>query len=89
MCFIMTFVGGYTVFLPGFWDVPTFLFSYTMIGIFPLLYVLWKVIHKTKWVKSEEADLKKDLDEIEEYDRNYVPTPYRNVADKWFNKVFE
>lgn len=25
--FIMTFVGGYTVFLPGEWDVPTFLFS--------------------------------------------------------------
>ena len=33
--FIMTFVGGYTVFLPGFWDIPTFLFSYTMIGVFP------------------------------------------------------
>lgn len=26
-CFIMTFVGGYTVFLEGQWDVPTFLFS--------------------------------------------------------------
>ena len=25
--FIMTFVGGYTVFLPGYWDVPNFLFS--------------------------------------------------------------
>jgi len=26
-CFVMTFIGGYTVFLPGNWDVPTFLFS--------------------------------------------------------------
>lgn len=26
-CFVMTFVGGYTVFLPGNWDVPSFLFS--------------------------------------------------------------
>ena len=34
MCFIMTFVGGWEVFLPGNWDIPTFLFSYTMIGIF-------------------------------------------------------
>ena len=25
--FIMTFVGGYTVFLPGNWDIPNFLFS--------------------------------------------------------------
>lgn len=25
--FVMTFVGGYTVFLPGKWNIPTFLFS--------------------------------------------------------------
>jgi amino acid transporter len=25
--FVMAFVGGYTVFLDGFWDVPNFLFS--------------------------------------------------------------
>lgn len=25
---LMTFVGGYAVFLPGNWDIPTFLFSY-------------------------------------------------------------
>lgn len=73
----MTFVGGYTVFLPGSWKVPDFLFSYAMIGIFPILYVGWKVIHRTKLVKPVEADLKKDLDEIEEYTRNYVPTPPR------------
>lgn len=44
----MAFVSGYTVFLPGNWDVPTFLFSYTMIGLVPVLFVLWKVIKKTK-----------------------------------------
>src|SRR5690349_9301361 len=33
--FTMAFVGGFTVFLPGNWSVPTFLFSYTMIGIYP------------------------------------------------------
>jgi len=26
-CSVMAFVGGYTVFLPGHWDLPTFLFS--------------------------------------------------------------
>lgn len=30
--FIMTFVGGYTVFLKGMWDVPSFLFSYLMVS---------------------------------------------------------
>ncbi|KAL9038846.1 MAG: hypothetical protein Q9214_005120 [Letrouitia sp. 1 TL-2023] len=73
--FIMTFVGGYTVFLPGKWDVPTFLFSYTMIGVFPLLFILWKLLKKTRWVRFEDVDLYKDIEEIEEYHRNYIPTP--------------
>lgn len=80
-CFELTYqVGGYTVFLPGFWDVPTFLFSYMMIFIFPVLYFGWKLIKRTSLVKPAEADLKKDLDEIEEYTRNFVPTPPRYVV---------
>lgn len=73
----MTFVGGYTVFLPGQWDVPTFLFSYAMIGVFPVLFVGWKLLKKTKWLKPEEVDLRKDVAEIEEYTRNYVERPPR------------
>lgn len=78
-CFIMTFVGGYTVFLPGNWDVPTFLFSYAMIGVFPILFVGWKLVKKTRWLKPEEVDLLRDVPEIEEYTRNYVPRPPRWV----------
>lgn len=75
----MTFVGGYTVFLPGFWDIPTFFFSYTMIGVFPILYLSWKFLKKTKTVKANEVDLLRDVEEIEEYNRNYVPRPPRYV----------
>ena len=71
----MTFVGGYTVFLPGNWNVTTFLFSYTMIGVFPILFVGWKLLKRTKWLKPVDVDLRKDLEEIEEYTRNYVPAP--------------
>ncbi|KAK3307578.1 amino acid permease/ SLC12A domain-containing protein [Chaetomium strumarium] len=46
-CFVMTFVGGYSVFLPGNWDVPTFLFSYVYVtfrrwweGIYKMLTTL-------------------------------------------------
>ena len=74
-CFIMTFVGGYTVFLPGNWDVPTFFFSYAMVGVFPILFLSWKFAKKTKFLKPAEVDLLKDLDEIEEYTRSYVETP--------------
>lgn len=71
----MTFIGGYTVFLPGQWDIPTFLFSYTMIGVFPILFVTWKLLKKTKWMKPHEVDIYRDVEEIEEYTRNFVPRP--------------
>lgn len=87
-CFIMTFVGGYPVFLSGYWDLPTFFFSYTMIGVFPVLFLGWKLVKKTKWLKPHEVDLRKDLDEIEEYERNYVPRPPKNAFVKYFDKVF-
>jgi amino acid permease len=75
----MAFVGGYPVFLPGEWDVPTFLFSYFMIGLFPILFFGWKLVHKSKWRRPESVDLKGEVEEIEEYQRNYVPTPPRLV----------
>ncbi|KAL9124088.1 MAG: hypothetical protein Q9217_006552 [Psora testacea] len=88
-CFVMTFVGGYTVFLPGKWDVPSFLFSYTMIGIFPILFVGWKLLKRTKWLKASEVDLYKDVDEIEEYTRNYVPLPPKNTFYWMLDKFFD
>jgi yeast amino acid transporter len=80
----MTFVGGYTVFLPGKWNVPTFLFSYTMIGVFPALFVGWKVFKKTSWLKSEEVDLRQDVEEIEVYSRDYVPVASKYVSISLF-----
>jgi amino acid permease len=44
----MAFVGGYIVFLPGRWDVPSFLFSYVMIMAVPILFVFWKLKNRTK-----------------------------------------
>ncbi|OCL12726.1 hypothetical protein AOQ84DRAFT_227151 [Glonium stellatum] len=87
-CFVMTFVGGYTVFLKGNWDVPTFLFSYMMIFVFPVLYLGWKIVKKTKFKSPMEVDLYQDLEEIEEYTKNFMPKPDKNWADKYFNKIF-
>lgn len=88
-CFVMTFVGGYTVFLPGFWDVPTFFFSYTMIAVFPILFFGWKFIKKTKWHKPHEVNLRpKEVDEIDEYEANYIPRMPKNKAVYWFDRIF-
>ena len=73
----MTFVGGYTVFLPGNWSIPTFFFSYTMIAVFPVLFIIWKLLKRTKFLKPEEVDLRKDVAEVEDYTRSYVPIPPR------------
>ncbi|KAL6909252.1 amino acid permease/ SLC12A domain-containing protein [Trichoderma evansii] len=88
--FVMAFVGGYTVFLPlpGMWNVADFLFSYLMIFVYPILYFGYKIIRKTEIRKPEEIDLFKDLDEIEEYQRNYIPTPPRNGFEKILEKLF-
>lgn len=43
----MAFVGGYTVFLPGHWDTTSFIFSYAMIGILPLLFLYWKIRYQS------------------------------------------
>ncbi|PGH08253.1 hypothetical protein AJ79_06039 [Helicocarpus griseus UAMH5409] len=86
---IMAFVGGYTVFLPGKWSIPTFFFSYTMIGVCPVLFVGWKLIKKSKYLKPHEVDLFRNVAEIDDYTRNFVPTPPKNFVDKYFNKMFE
>lgn len=78
-CFVMTFVGGYPVFLAGKWDVPTFLFSYMMVAVFPCLYVGWKLLKGTKRVRPAEVDLTVggELEAVERYQREYVPKPPR------------
>lgn len=69
-CITLTLVGGYQVFLDDMWDTPTFIFSYFSVGLFPVLFGIWKLVKKTKWYKLDEIDLKGEVEEIEEYTRN-------------------
>jgi amino acid transporter len=59
-----------------------------MVAVCPILFLVWKLIHKTKRHKPHEVDLQKDLAEILEYHKNFVATPPKNAVDKWFNKIF-
>jgi amino acid transporter len=61
---------------------------YMMIFIFPVLFLGWKFIKKTKFKRAHEIDLQQDLAEIEHYTANFMPTPDKNAWDKWFNKIF-
>ncbi|KAJ4296728.1 general amino acid permease agp2 [Kalmusia sp. IMI 367209] len=86
--FVMAFVGGYTVFIDDNWKVADFLFAYMMIFIFPVLYLGWKLIKKTKYKKAHELDLQEDLEEIEEYTRNFVETKDQNAFNRLMDKIF-
>lgn len=69
MIIMMIFCQGYYVFLPGGWDISNFMFSYAMVGVFPIIFLFWKIRHKTKWVTYEQMDLftgKKEIDEDEQ-----------------------
>lgn len=72
---ILTLVGGYQVFLNGEWDTPSFIFSYFSVAFFPVLFFGWKLIHKTKFKKPAEVDLKGEVEEIEHYTQQFVPQP--------------
>jgi amino acid transporter len=53
-----------------------------------VLFFGWKILKKTKWIKSHEVDLVTDLAEIEEYHRNYVETPETNKFNRMLDKLF-
>ncbi|KAI4161147.1 MAG: hypothetical protein L6R39_000107 [Caloplaca ligustica] len=74
-CLVMALMNGFTVFIHGNWTITTFFFCYTMVGVFPVLYFGWKLLRGTKIIKLSEVDLHKDVEEIDEYTRNYVPSP--------------
>ncbi|KAK6514755.1 hypothetical protein TWF506_007121 [Arthrobotrys conoides] len=84
--FIMTFVGGFAVFLPGFWSLPTFFFSYTMPFMFPVIFLIWKFTKKTTWKRSKDVDLVEGLEEIEAYERT-IPEKKKAETTGAFEKV--
>jgi amino acid transporter len=53
-----------------------------MVGVFPVLYLAYKFIKRTKVHKAEEVDLFQNLAEIEDYERNYVPETSKYVVPK-------
>lgn len=59
---------GYAIFLPGNLDVKGLFTHYTMIFVSPVLYVGWKIIHKTKIVRADCADLVWEGPSIDEHE---------------------
>lgn len=65
LAFSMIFISTYTLFIPGGWDVKSFLFSYLMLFIDAAIFVGYKLIKRSKWKRAKDIDLVSGLREVE------------------------
>ncbi|KAL9086685.1 MAG: hypothetical protein Q9165_007004 [Trypethelium subeluteriae] len=69
---VAIFVHGYTAFLPGKWDIATFFTSYTMVGVAPLSFLGWKILRRTKLVRSSDCDLSWEAPFVDAYEAKFM-----------------
>ncbi|KAF2138212.1 uncharacterized protein K452DRAFT_277212 [Aplosporella prunicola CBS 121167] len=70
---VIVLIQGYTVFLPGRWDIGSFFTYYTMVFVCAFLFVAWKLIKRTKFVRSKDADLVWEKPVIDAYEESIDP----------------
>ncbi|KAH8672351.1 amino acid permease [Ilyonectria robusta] len=85
----MLLAGGYSLFLSGGWDVMWFFLDYGMIAFFVIMFLGWKVMFRTKYVRPGTADLSLGglKEEIDNYEAIYAPRETGKV-DRVLNKLF-
>lgn len=69
----VVFCYGYSSFKP--WSVDSFFTYYTMLILAPVLFIGWKLIKRTKLVKSTEADLVWERPVVDSYEATFVDPP--------------
>lgn len=57
--------------MPGKWSVDTFLYSYIMLFVSIAVFIAWKVVKRTKFIRPSEADLITGLEDIERHEYEY------------------
>lgn len=73
---------GWSVFLKGNWDTPTFVTSYIPFILFPILYVGARFYYRSSPVKPEDMDFVSDIAQIE---ADEVPdSPPKNKMDAFW-----
>ncbi|KAK4055999.1 general amino acid permease agp2 [Microbotryomycetes sp. JL221] len=88
---IVILMQGYGVFLKGYWSAQTFVFSYFAPALFVFLFIVWKVIKRTKYYKPTEMDVTSFVNDPEftdetdyEVERGRVGRVVHNSLSKMF-----
>jgi amino acid transporter len=85
---------GYTVFMPGSWSVEDFLTYYLMVLISIAIYIVYKLVYRTKFVSPMDADLFTGLEEVILHEEHYLASlehkPYeeRTWKEKMMDYIF-
>ncbi|KAI5925561.1 histidine permease [Camillea tinctor] len=74
---IMEAIFGYTVFVPGYWNVGDFFAFYTMALIAACTYTGFKIVKRTRFVSPTEADLVWEKPLIDAYENSLTEPPSR------------
>lgn len=90
--FIMVWLQGYTVFLPGNWSVDTFLFSYLMCFVDIFIFIAWKIFKRTKYRSNpKDVDLVSGLAEVEFHEnmleRKRLVYTKLGRWERWFGQI--
>lgn len=70
---LIVFFYGYSSFTP--WKVDTFFTHYAMLIVAPILYLVWKLIKRTKIVSPLEADMVWERPLVDAYEESQVVPP--------------
>jgi amino acid transporter len=62
---------GYTVFLPGRFEIDTFFTYYMMVLVAPVLFFGWKLLKRTKFIPAHETDLLWQKPVIDAYEATF------------------
>ncbi|KAJ7599092.1 general amino acid permease AGP2 [Mycena floridula] len=85
----MTLLMGCLVFVSGQWNTSSFLFSYTAVIVFPLVFGIYKFAKGTKWVKAVNVDFfNRERQLVDEHERDLAPENPRSHAIKVLGKLF-
>ena len=70
---LVTTCYGYSSYKP--WNVSVFFSDYTMQIFIPPLFLIWKIIKRTRWVRPHEADLVWDRPIVDAYEESFIDPP--------------
>lgn len=71
----IVFVYGYSVFYPSLWTIQDFFFNYTMLILYPVFFIVWKLLKRTKFVPAKNVDLVWDAPLIDAYEASFTSPP--------------